>query len=155
VNLFKPAKMQVSNALGLSLKQLYFKNKFMKKALFFMAVLALALYACQEKKLAEIRFCSDIRANDPCIGEDSVFLRGTNVWAQLWFASGFSDTVVTASLFGYQDGQRILIESMVYEINEGQQVLMESLFFDSSGHFEVEFRGSGGNLLDQKGFEIW
>ncbi len=127
----------------------------MKRAFFFIAIMAVAFTGCEEKKLAEIRFCTDVRPHEPCIGEDTVFMQGTNVWAQLWLDPGFKDNSVTAHLYGYQEGKRIFIESIHHELSNDQQVIMEPLFFNSSGNFEVEFRDSGGNLLDKKGFEIW
>lgn len=125
------------------------------RKIIFVAIVFMALAGCQERKLAEIRFCADITLEEPCMGEDTVFLQGTNVWAQLWLRAGFDDTSVTAHLYGYQDGQRIFIESIVHELSENQQVVMESLFFNNKGNFEVEFRDSRGRLLDKKGFEIW
>ncbi|MFP4366022.1 MAG: hypothetical protein ACLFQA_02900 [Bacteroidales bacterium] len=127
----------------------------MRKILFFLALLTMVVLSCKEEKPAEIRLCSDIRPANPCIGEDSVFIQGKNVWAQLWLGRNFDDTAVIANLYGYQDGQRIFIESIEHEIDQGQEVVMESLFFNNKGKFEVEFRGSKGNLLDKKGFEIW
>ncbi len=125
------------------------------RRIIFVLIAFMALAGCQERKLAEIRFCSDITVEEPCMGEDTVFLQGTNVWAQLWLRAGFDDTSVTAHLYGYQDGHRIFIESIVHELSENQQVVMESLFFNNKGNFEVEFRDSRGRLLDKKGFEIW
>ncbi len=127
----------------------------MRKLCIILAFFTIAFSACNEEKIAEIRFCSDIRANDPCIGEDTVFIKGTNIWAQLWFKPGFEDSLVTGSLYGYEDGRRVFIESMVHQVSEGQQVIMEAMFFNSSGNFEVEFTDSKGNLLDKKGFEVW
>lgn len=115
----------------------------------------MALGGCQERELARIRLCSDIRPEEPCVGEDTVFMQGTNVWAQLWLRPGFDGSSVTAHLYGYQEGQRIFIESIVHELSQNQEVVMEPLFFNSRGNFEVEFRDSRGKLLDKKGFEIW
>ncbi len=127
----------------------------MRKILFFLALLILVTSSCEKEKTAEIRLCSDIRPANPCIGEDSVFMQGNNVWVQLWLKPGFDDNTVTGHLYGYQEGQRIFIESITHEIDEGQEVVMEPLFFNNKGEFEVEFRDSNGNLLDKKGFEIW
>jgi hypothetical protein len=127
----------------------------MRTGLLILALTALTITGCRDEKLAYIRFCSDIRANDPCIGEDTVFVKGYNVWAQLVLSPRFNDTVVTGKLYGYQDGKRVHIESVRHEIVEGQQIVMESMFFNMEGKFEVEFIGSKGNLLDKKGFEIW
>ncbi len=119
-------------------------------------ILTITGSGCQEeKKLAEIRFCADIMANDPCVGEDFVFMQGSIVWAQLMLKSGFSDTLVTGNLYGYQNGKRQFIESTVHKISEDQSIVMEPMFFNTNGDFEVEFVGSKGNLLDKKGLEIW
>ncbi|MEX2372048.1 MAG: hypothetical protein WD578_13680 [Bacteroidales bacterium] len=126
----------------------------MKKIFLFMAVITMVVAGCGEDKLAELKFCSDIRPDEPCIGEDTIFMQGTNVWAQLYLKPGFTDSIVTGILYGYEDGKRVLIESIKHEIGEGQQVIMEAMFFNSKGNFEVEFSDSNGNLLDKRGFEI-
>ena len=119
-------------------------------------IFAITGSGCQEEKaLAEIRLCADISANDPCVGEDSLFLFGTNVWVQLWLEPGFNDTVVTGNIYKYQNGQRIFEESITRKVKEGQMVVMEQLFFNKYGDFEVEFLDGKGNLLDKKEFEIW
>lgn len=66
-----------------------------------MALLTMVVLSCKEEKPAKIRLCSDIRPANPCIGEDSVFMQGKNVWAQLWLGRNFDDTAVIANLYGY------------------------------------------------------
>jgi hypothetical protein len=127
----------------------------MKKLPVHIIMVVLWLSSCQERSPAEIIFCRDIRADQPCIGQDSVFMRNTSMWAQLWLSPGFSDTVITATLSSGKDDQNKVIEHMTYRLHEGQQVVMETFFFDSGGHYELEFRDSRGKLLDRKGFEIW
>lgn len=127
----------------------------MRKKLIILALLAIAVTGCQEEKQAQIRLCADIRANDPCIGEDTVFMKGYNVWAQLIMDPSFEDTEVTGNLYGYQDGERVFIEGKRHELDEGQTIVMDAMFFNMEGKFEVEFVDSKGNLLDKKGFEIW
>ncbi|MFO7922281.1 MAG: hypothetical protein R6U58_01140 [Bacteroidales bacterium] len=127
----------------------------MKKLLLILAVLTFAVAGCQEEKPAAVRFCADIRPNNPCIGEDTVFLHGTNVWAQLLLNPEFDGTSVTGNLYGYQDGKRVFIESKVHELSEGQEIVMEAIFLNNCGEFEVEFLDSRGNLLAKGGFEIW
>jgi hypothetical protein len=130
----------------------YFK---MRKKLLFLSILVLSLSGCQGEETAQIRFCADIRAAEPCIGEDTVFLKGYNVWAQLLLSPGFNDTAVTGNLYGYEDGKRVFIGSTRHEISKGQTIVMESMFFNMEGEFEVEFIDSKGKLLAKKGFEVW
>ena len=105
--------------------------------------------------MAHIRFCADIRAQDPCIGEDTVFMKGYNVWAQLLLSPDFEDSFVTGNLYGYEDGKRVFIEAKQHELSKGQTIIMEAMFFNMEGKFEVEFLDSKGKLLDKKGFEVW
>jgi hypothetical protein len=127
----------------------------MNKKILLLALLAISVFSCQSDQMAQIRFCADIRAEDPCIGEDTVFLKGYNVWAQLLLSPRFNDTSVTGNLYGYEDGKRVFIGSTKHEISEGQSIVMESMFFNMEGKFEVEFLDTKGNLLAKKGFEVW
>ena len=120
-----------------------------------LALVSVAVTACQEKQLAEIRFCADVRPNNPCVGEDTVFLHGTNVWAQLLLKPGFDGTSVTGNFYGYENGKRVFIEGKEHELNENQSIIMEALFINLCGNYEVEFVDSNGNLLAKGGFEIW
>jgi hypothetical protein len=127
----------------------------MRKLVLFAALAVISMGGCQERERARIRFCADISPEQPCIGEDTVFIQGRNVWTQLWLRPGFDHEYVTGYLYGYQDGERIFIESLVHELSPNQQVIMEAMFFNNKGRFEVEFRDSQGKLLDKRGFEIW
>jgi hypothetical protein len=127
----------------------------MIKRILFFSLLAISILSCQSEKMSQIRFCADIRAEDPCIGEDTVFMKGYNVWAQLLLSPRFDDTSVTGNLYGYENGKRVFIGSTTHELSEGQSIVMESMFFNMEGKFEVEFLDSKGNLLDKKGFEVW
>ncbi len=127
----------------------------MKNIILILAFTAITVSGCDEKKVAEIKFCTDIRAHEPCIGEDTLFILGTNIWAQLWLEPGFKGKMVTGSLYGFDEGKRIFIESLDYEISEGQQVIMETLTIAVSGNYEVQFTDSKGMLLDKKRFEVW
>ena len=127
----------------------------MRKKLLLLTILAISLSSCQSEKMAQIRFCADIRAQEPCIGEDTVFMKGYNVWAQLLLNPGFDDSFVTGNLYGYENGKRVFIEAKQHELNKGQTIIMEAMFFNMEGKFEVEFLDSKGNLLDKKGFEVW
>ena len=131
------------------------KTDKMRKIFLLLVILAVAGSACQEEKIAEARFCTDIRPHNPCIGEDNVFLHGTNVWAQLLLKPGFDDTSVTGNLYGYQDGKRIFIESKVHDLGKDQTIIMEQIFLNICGEFEVEWTDSRGNLLAKGEFEIW
>jgi len=127
----------------------------MKKQLLILSIIAAGLLGCQNGKMAELRFCADVRLEDPCYGEDIVFIQGTNVWAQLLLSPKFEDTAVTANFYGFQDGKRVFIESKVHELDEGQDIVMEALFINLCGDYEVEFLDTRGNLLAKGGFEIW
>ena len=127
----------------------------MNKKLLILVLLAITATGCQENKQAQIRFCADIRANNPCTGEDTIFMKGLNVSAQLLIDPSFEDTENTGNLYGYQNGERVFIEGNKHELNEGQTIVMEAMFFNMEGKFEVEFLDSKGNVLDKKGFEIW
>jgi hypothetical protein len=127
----------------------------MTKKLLILILLAIAATGCQDNKLAHIRFCADIRANNPCIGEDTVFLKGRNVWTQLIIDPSFEDKEITGNLYGYQDGERVFVSGKKHELDEGQTIVMEPIFFGIEGKFEMELLDSKGNLLDKKGFEIW
>jgi hypothetical protein len=96
------------------------KNQTMRKKILLLAILAISLFSCQSEKMAQIRFCADIRAQDPCIGEDTVFMKGYNVWAQLLLSPGFEDSYVTGNLYGYENDKRVFIEAKQHELNKGQ-----------------------------------
>lgn len=127
----------------------------MKKQLLILSIIAMGAFGCQGEKLAELRFCADVRLEDPCYGEDTVFIHGTNVWAHLLLSPKFQDTVVIGNFYGFQDGKRIFIESKVHDLDEGQDIIMEALFINLCGDYEVEFLDTKGNLLAKGGFEIW
>jgi hypothetical protein len=127
----------------------------MKNKILFLLLIAFAATNCQDKKQVELRFCADVRPHEICIGEDSVFMQGRNVWAQLLLSDGFAEKTVTGNLYGFEDGKRVFIGATEHNIDEGQIIIMESMFFNSKGKFEVEFIDSKGNLLDKKGLEIW
>jgi hypothetical protein len=127
----------------------------MRKNLLLFAVISIAIFSCQKNEnLVELRFCADIVSSNPCVGEDTIFLRGTDVWAELLLKPGFKDTAVIGKIYGYQNGERVFIESKVHPLDEGEKIVMEALFLNTCGNFEVEFYNSKGNLLARKGFEI-
>lgn len=127
----------------------------MRKCLLLLAVIAMAAFGCQkEEKLVELRFCADVLPSDPCVGEDTVFIRGTDVWAQLLLMPGFKDTAVIGKFYGFQNGERVFIESKVHDIEEYEKIVMEPLFLNICGNFVVEFYDTRGKLLARKGFEI-
>ena len=127
----------------------------MRKGLLLLAVIAMAAFGCQkEEKLANIRFCADVLPSAPCVGEDTVFIRGTDVWAQLLLKPGFKDTAVIGKFYGFQNGERVFIESKVHELEEYEKIVMEPLFLNICGNFVVEFYDTKGKLLARKGFEI-
>ena len=127
----------------------------MRINLLLLAVISMALISCQKnEKLVELRFCADVISSNPCVGEDTVFLRGTDVWAQLLLKPGFKDTAVIGKIYGYQYGERVFIESKVHPLDEGEKIVMEALFLNTCGNFEVEFYDTKGKLLTKKGFEI-
>lgn len=127
----------------------------MSKNILMLALLTAAIFGCQKNEnLVELRFCADVISSNPCVGEDTVFLRGTDVWAQLLLKPGFKDTAVIGKFYGYQNGEWVFIDRKVHILDEGQQIVMEPLFLNLCGNFEVEFYDSRGNLLAKKGFEI-
>jgi len=127
----------------------------MRKKLFILAIIAIATFSCQkDEKLAELRFCADILPSEPCVGEDTVFIRGTDVWAQLLLKPEFKDTAVIGNFYGFLNGERVFIEKKVHPLDEGEKIVMEVLFLHTCGNFEVEFFDTRGNLLAKKGFEI-
>jgi hypothetical protein len=127
----------------------------MRNNILFLAIVAMIVIGCQrDEKLAELRFCADISSQQPCIGEDTIFIRGTDVWAQLLLKPGFTDTAVIGKFYGYQNGERVFIEQIVHTIVKGETIVMEALFLNICGSFEVEFYDTRGNLLDRKGFQL-
>jgi hypothetical protein len=127
----------------------------MRKNLLLFAIIAMAAFGCMDKEPARLRFCADILPSEPCVGEDTMFIKGTDVWAQLLLSPGFEDTAVIGNFYGFQNGERVFIESKVVELSEGQRIVMEALFLNICGNFEVEFLDTRGNLLAKKGFEIY
>ncbi|TVR71221.1 MAG: hypothetical protein EA408_09460 [Marinilabiliales bacterium] len=127
----------------------------MKKIFLLLAIAAATFTGCKDEPLAHARFCADISPQNPCVGEDNVFIQGTNVWAHLILSPRFNDTAVTANFYGYQNGQRIFIESIHHELDPGQTLVMEQLFINLCGDFEIEWKDSKGNLLAKGEFEIW
>ncbi len=127
----------------------------MRKGLLLLAVIAMAAFSCRkDEKLVELRFCADVISSNPCVGEDTVFIRGTDVWAQLLLKPGFKDTAVIGKFYGFQNGERVFIESKVHELEEYEKIVMEPLFLNICGNFVVEFYDTKGKLLARKGFEI-
>ncbi len=127
----------------------------MRKNLLFLVVISMTLFCCRKNEnLVEMRFCADIVSSNPCVGEDTVFLRGTNVWAELLLKPGFKDTAVIGKFYGYQNGEWVFIESKVHSLDEGEKIVMEPLFLNLCGNFKVEFFDTKGKLLAKRGFEI-
>lgn len=127
----------------------------MKIRILLLALSLLTLTGCRDEKLAEIRFCADIRPHDPCIGEDTVFLHGSMVWAQLLLSPEFHDTAVTGNIYGLQEGKRSFLGTKVHELSEGQTIVMEAISLNECGNYEVEFLDSRGMLLARGVFEVW
>lgn len=120
-----------------------------------MVLIGISFLGCQKNQnFVELRFCADVVASNPCVGEDTIFLRGTDVWAQLLLKPGFKDTAVVGKFYGYQNGEWVFIESKVHVLDEGQQIVMEPLFLNLCGNFAVEFYDSRGSLLVKRRFEI-
>jgi hypothetical protein len=127
----------------------------MRKGFFLLALIAVAAFSCQkDAKMAELRFCADIIPTEPCVGEDTVFIRGTDVWAQLILKRGFKDTAVIGDFYGWQNGERIFIERKVHSLDKDEKIVMEALFLNICGNFEVEFYDTRGNLLAKRRFQI-
>lgn len=125
------------------------------KNLLYVTVLAVIFTAgCKEDKKAVIRFCADVVAQNPCVGEDTVFNQGTKVWAQLFLPDTYADTAVVGNLYGYPDGFKVFIETKVHHLDKGQKIVMEPIFSGHCGKFEVEFLDTKGNLLDAKLFRL-
>ena len=115
----------------------------------------MALISCQKNEnLVELRFCADVIPSNPCVGQDTIFMRGTDVWAQLLIKPGFKDTAVIGKIYGFQNGERVFIENKVHLLDEGEKIVMEAIFLNTCGNFEVEFYDTKGKLLAKKGFEI-
>jgi hypothetical protein len=127
----------------------------MKRRFLFVAIIVMAVLSCQKSpKMAELRFCADVIPSQPCVGEDTVFIRGTDVWAQLLLKPGFSDTAVIGDFYGWQKGERKFIERKVHPLDKDEKIVMEALFLNICGNFEVEFWDTKGNLLAKKRFQI-
>lgn len=120
-----------------------------------MVLFSALVFGCREEKLAELRFCADVRPDNPCFGEDTEFVRNTNVWAQLLLKEGFRDTAVVGKLYGLKDGEWEFIETKVHRLDQGQTIVMEAIFLNLCGNFMVEFYDTGEKLLARKEFEIW
>jgi hypothetical protein len=119
-------------------------------------VLALLIITgCQaEENQAEIRFCADIRSDNPCIGEDSIFRHG-NVWAQLLIPPGFKEKDIKVNLYAVSEGERSLIGDREYELDADQVILMDLMFFNTCGNYLVEFVDGKGNLVSERNLEIY
>ncbi len=126
----------------------------MKLNIVLLALFTLVIFGCKTERKAEIRFCADIRANNPCIGEDSIFPHGARVWAQLLLYPGFKETDITANLYGFENGEKVLIEGKKHEIKQGQTIIMDIMVLNSCGNYVVEFIDDKGNILAEKSLEI-
>lgn len=127
----------------------------MKRNVFVLVILSIAVICCQKnEKLAELRFCADILASEPCVGQDTIFPRGTDVWAQLLLSEEYRDTAVIGNLYGYQSDKWVFIEKIVHPLDENERIVMEALFLNLCGNFKVEFFDTKGNLLAKNGFQI-
>ena len=120
-----------------------------------LAVVLMAMSSCQKNtKMATLRFCADVIPSQPCFGEDTVFIRGTDVWAQLLLRPEFQDTAVIGDFYGWQNGERVFIEKKVHPLDKDEKIVMEALFLNICGNFEVEFYDTKGNLLAKGRFQI-
>jgi hypothetical protein len=126
----------------------------MKKTFLLLAIAVMIVSGCQKNQMAEIRFCADVIPSQPCFGEDTVFVRGTDVWAQLLLKPGFQDTAVIGDFYGWQNGERVFIEKKVHPLDKDEKIVMEALFLNICGNFEVEFYDTKGNLLAKGRFQI-
>ena len=127
----------------------------MKRCFLLLSIVAIIVSGCQKNpKMAELRFCADVIPSQPCVGEDTVFIRGTDVWAQLLLKPGFQDTAVIGDFYGWQNGERVFIERKVHPLDKDERIVMEALFLNICGNFEVEFYDSKGNLLAKGRFQI-
>jgi len=127
----------------------------MKLNIVLLALFTLVIFGCKTERKAEIRFCADIRANNPCIGEDSVFRHGTHVWAQLLLYPGFKGTDITANIYIFENGEKVLINNKKFEIKQGETIIMDMMFFSSCGNYAVEFIDDKGNILAEKNLELY
>ncbi len=127
----------------------------MKLNIVLLALFTLVIFGCKTERKVEIRFCADIRANNPCIGEDSVFYHGTNVWAQLLLYPGFKGTEITGNIYFFENEEKVLIEGKKYEIKQGKTIIMDMMFFYSCGNYVVEFIDDKGNILAEKNLELY
>lgn len=127
----------------------------MKLNIVLLALFTLVIFGCKTGRKAEIRFCADIRANNPCIGEDSVFLHGSNVWAQLLLYPGFKGTDITANLYGFENGEKVLFGDKKYEVEKGETIIMDMMYFNGCGNYVVEFIDDKGNILAKKNLEFY
>jgi hypothetical protein len=127
----------------------------MRRSFLLLVIITMAAFSCQNNaNKAELRFCADILPTQPCVGMDTVFLRGTDVWAQLLLKPGFKDTAVIGDFYGFQNGEWVFVERKVHVLDKGQEIVMEAIFLNLCGNFKVEFYDTKGNLLAKKGFEI-
>jgi hypothetical protein len=128
----------------------------MKRSFFCILLAAMTWYGCQEmnKSDVQIRFCADISAKEPCMGEDTVFLKGVHVWVQVFLPPTYKDTAVVEELYGYPEGFKAFIETKVHKLNQGQAVVMEPIFSSDCQKFEVEVKDTKGKLLVSGIFRI-
>jgi len=126
----------------------------MKLNIVLLALFTLVIFGCKTGRKAEIRFCADIRADNPCIGEDSIFLHGANVWTQLLLYPGFKETDITGNIYGFENGEKVLIEGKKYEIKQGETIIMDMMVLNNCGNYVVEFIDDKGNILAEKSLEI-
>lgn len=127
----------------------------MKLNIVLLILFTLIIFGCKTERKTEIRFCADIRADNPCIGEDSVFQHGANVWAQLLLYPGFKETDITANIYGFENGEKILIEGKKHEIEQGETIIMDMMFFNTCGNYVVEFLDDKGNIIAKKNLELY
>lgn len=125
----------------------------MKINIILVALFTLVIFGCKTERKVEIRFCADIRADNPCIGEDTIFPHG-NVWVQLLLYPGFKGTDITANLYGFENGEKVLIEGKKHEIIQGEIIIMDMMALNSCGNYLVEFIDDKGNILAEKNLEI-
>lgn len=128
----------------------------MKSYIILLTLVLSVFLGCERERKAEVRFCADIRPDNPCIGEDSIFRHG-NVWAQLLLEPGFKGTDITARLYSLDttSGEKVLIEDKELELDKDQIIVMEMMFLNTCGNYMVEYMDDQGNLLAQKNLEIY
>ena len=131
-----------------------FKNHVHMRVLL-LAILAILIVGCTNNYRFELRICSDIDASKPCVDEDSIYLVGSNLWAQLILDPDFEEDLIIGNIYRFEEGERILMSNKELEIRPNQRIVLEMMTFNLDGNYEVEFTDKNGRYLIKRSFEIW